>query len=188
MHREQLKQIQKHNFDATADHYNDTIAHWRMHASDSYDQHAARYEQRVQALEQSMQADTWHEQTYPLHNDTIDYIKRHQYKSEQYTSLLGNSIQHQLHTEFIEIVDDIIALDPSWRTMQEIKGLRSVALESADIGMQYNRQGCVIEASKIADFCFAVVDCASAFVKGCATGACELINMALHPIDTVEVL
>jgi len=183
LHREQLKQIQKHNVDTTAEQHDDTMAQWRMHASDGHE-HSARYEKRLQAFEQSVHADTWSEQTYPLHGNTVHYLKQHQYNPEQYTALFGNSIQHQLHTEFIEIIDGIATIDPSWRTMQQIKGLRSIALESADIGMQYNRQGCVIEAGKIADFCFAALDCARAYLQGCATGACELISTALHPIDT----
>jgi hypothetical protein len=73
-----------------------------------------------------------------------------------------------------------------------VQSCTALIIKSADIGIQSNKKGNTLYASKIADFCYVALDCAQNIALDIAIGTGEGVyqgvknvgHMVVHPVDT----
>ena len=99
--------------------------------------------------------------------------------------LYGNSLQHVLHGEFVDIVDQIAPIHTQCRHIPNMNGLTTFAVQMAGIGVAYNKEGATACASLIADACWVVMDCIAAAIEGIEEGVINTVDMVMHPLEAV---
>jgi hypothetical protein len=106
--------------------------------------------------------------------------------AETFETCCGSSLQQVLHQEFVAVVHETAHAQNNYKYISAITNLSNTVFECADIGREYNAQGMVIQASKLADFCWVALDCIQAITEGIFDGASNTANMIIHPIETIK--
>ena len=150
-----------------------------------------RMRSRLAALEQVVEHSN-HEYRYTEYPLDLRLSQQGRYNPEQLNALrscYGNQFQQTLHQEFVDIVNlgSNKAIDHVLHTH-----FQGVLPDMVELGVRANRAGYVIEASALADCCWAILDCAHAFaegiVDGCVVTAQSIVDAVAHPIETATHL
>lgn len=154
---------------------------------------------RRQALTEHLQGnDRWGEQHYALDAATHNLLAEHGINQTHYKTLYGNQLQHVLHQEFVEILDDTAQLRYNNTTPKDIKlDVCSTLTLFADAGHTYNRAGRIDTAFSYADFCWKFLECAQevarfgydmgkAVGRGAAHGTSNFFKKVTNPKKTVK--
>ncbi|MEX0940513.1 MAG: hypothetical protein WDZ41_04080 [Candidatus Babeliales bacterium] len=107
-------------------------------------------------------------------------------KNTEFDQFYGNSVQHKLHQEFINIIDKAGWLYKKHYQKPEVKNLSQHIVQFADVGREYNRAGAIAKAITIADCCWGLLDCGIGIAEGAAQGIGNTANTILHPIETIK--
>jgi hypothetical protein len=177
LHRQAIKNNQQHVMALEQI----TMEDWKAGIDDVPDVQGARYKKRIAAVPYPV----WREETYlvsvPMHTMLIDQ----QLDPDAYATFYGNGLQHVLHGEFVDVVNQIAPIHARYTHITGINGLTTFAVQMADIGVAYNKEGATARASLIADVSWAALDCIAAAVEGIEGGVMNTVDMVMHPLETV---
>lgn len=166
-----------------------TLAHcivvWRRNQNGA---HGARYKKRLGAVRELTDGKPPIKRIYKITDRDRDLIKELNLKKSDFVKLEGNELQHVLHREFIGITHAIS--DTRTLTVGSITGQSWIELLGSYLytGMQVNKMGNCVQASKIADFCWAVTAGLGQIIIGAGEGIWQggknVVHMMQHPLDT----
>ena len=159
---------------------------------------AQRYQERIDALNK-MITDPYasYTQKYSLSTSAKSLLKGYSIDVEQFQIFTGTPIQHQLHSELIEFLNQVNAFD-KFRTDNQANKIVDSSIKFGQLATALNQDNKVEEAFDIIDFCkvalsqFVSEDVADqvlkdllAFGKGVQNSCEGLWEMANHPKETL---
>jgi hypothetical protein len=161
-------------------------AAWQNESEENDGVVAIRYNARIKAAKMSMQSnDRWYEQSYTVSAPARRSLVSQSISADTFGMLYGNILQHVLHKEFVDLVNNTALEHDTYHHNSAITHLSKTIFEFADIGREYIRNGAIVQASRVADMCWAALDCIQAIGEGVHDGVVNTVDMVLHPIQTV---
>jgi hypothetical protein len=98
-----------------------------------------------------------------------------------YTPCYGNQLQQVMHQECLDLLQHTAKLPVT----SVVYAHKETLTECADAAREYNQDGDVRTASRVTDFCWALLDYGSAIVEGAALGVIgTVVDMAMRPMST----
>lgn len=140
-----------------------------------------RIAQRLDAIEYIKNNDMQYTvQSYQLNQNATDYFK---YKNiRKFTQCYGNQLQHTIHQECVDILNNTFSLTPQSPIWEYKKSL----IVFMDAACDYNQMGLTNKAMDITDTCWTFFDYSKAILEGTAEGLISAVqDMAEHPANTV---
>ncbi len=116
-------------------------------------------------------------QLYELSDDGIELLQKNEIDLLIFTQGMYNPLQHQLHTELIDILERTADLIKHCAYKKEFETSRDSLVSLATIGAQFNKIGDAIKTATIADVCLKLIECELALKQGIADG---VINVATY--------
>lgn len=153
---------------------------WTESAAISYDQKTKnRLNKRIHALDQ-------HYKTTCNPPDCIHkgmYIFAQNYAINLAALVPNNSsaITHVLYQEFVDILESASHIPKKDNDI-----LIDVLGQTSHTGLDANKAGCIEYASKLADFCWLIVDYTKAIGEGVCLGAYNTLHTCAHPLQTAK--
>ncbi|MCK5633034.1 EndoU domain-containing protein, partial [bacterium] len=131
-------------------------------------------------------------QTYQLSENTIQFLKNNEQQAFWYKTCRGNFLQQVVHQEFIDAISCCEQFTSNFNLSlsehEKIKNLQNLILNISTTGCQYNQCGKIINAIRLSDVCWSLVDYGHAALQGIGEGIEDIAQLVLHPIKTVESL
>jgi len=150
---------------------------WAQCAAISYDRKTKkRLKKRINALDQHYTTSS-----SPPHKDAHIFAQQYHINLHELAPNNGPAIAHVLYQEYIDILDTTAHI-PAHDT--EI--LCDALGQASHIGLEANKAGFVDQASKLADFCWTVLDYTKAVGEGICLGAHNTLHMCAHPLQTAK--
>lgn len=149
---------------------------WMQCAAISYDQKTKeRLNKRIHALDQ-------HDTTFcsPPHKDAYIFAQQHHIDLYEFAPNNASALAHVLYQEYVDILDTAAHIP-----VQNTEILCDALGQASHIGLEANKAGFVDQASKLADFCWTVLDYAQAAGEGIYLGTTNTLHTLAHPIETV---
>jgi len=100
-------------------------------------------------------------------------------KHADYATLQGSQLQHVLHQELLDLYEQSSQLPSSDAFYKE-----QIAYTGA-LAREANENGLVLLASQILDYGWTLLECGKSLALGVKDGVVNLVNPAIHPIDTL---
>jgi len=151
---------------------------------------AERYQNRIDAARDIAENHIQSTQHYVLNNQATTMLQDFDINPTDFATLNGNALQQVLHDEFVSIINNLASIHQNYGHIAPIHQLNKLALQSLDIGRQYNQLGNTTTASTIADFCWAALHCVQDITIGIGEGIYQgvgnTLHMITHPIETIE--
>ncbi len=148
--------------------------------------HKVRLQQRIDAIEQS-QSNFFAPRInrYTLSDQTQQFLEDCNVKTDAFILCHGSLIQQQLHGEVVDIVEkaSTIYLHPNQNESKKI--ISKTIGQLAEVAIGYNEQGNIPQAIAVTDCCDGLLGCALGVGDGIVDGLSNLVNTAIHPIDTM---
>jgi len=157
------------------------IEDWKVTIDDALDALVGRYKKRLSAASFNV----WQENAYTLSSPMYAVLTDQQLNPDTYTTFYGNALQQVLHGEFVDIIEQAVPIHTHYAHISSVHGLTTFAVQMADIGAAYNKEGAIVHASHIADVCWVTLDCIAAAVEGIEEGLINTADMVIHPVDTL---
>lgn len=141
----------------------------------------ARYESRKTAYEQSKEAPfVFTQQQYQLSNDADELLRLNQIDKELFLAGVYNPLQHQIHVELIDIVEQTVELINHPAFLKEYTPSTDYIVNMSARGVQFNKIGDVIASTRIADYCWSLIDCGKAVLDGVVDAAIDVADYAIN--------
>lgn len=141
----------------------------------------ARIDKRIDVIE-SLKSDGAHyaTNTYVISDAALNVIHASHFDESSYRTCYGNQLQHVIHQDCLNIINDIAHLDaPSLAYCY-----RYACLDFVDTARSFNQQGHTLKAIDVADLCRTLLDYSHAIAEGAAEGAiCAVKDMFTHPVE-----
>ncbi len=126
------------------------------------------------------------ERTYAISPNAQQLLHRNEISASHLKTGTYNPLQHQLHTELLDILEQTTALDTQASVGEILRPINNTVLDFVSTAAYTNKAGDVIRTLTIADFCWATLDCGQAFLEGIPQGLYDLATYAYdHPIETI---
>ncbi|MGE0009668.1 MAG: polymorphic toxin type 35 domain-containing protein [Candidatus Babeliales bacterium] len=134
---------------------------------DSLREAQCRKEKRIAAYQKCKSDPVFFKQHYyELSGEAKTYLYKNQINAAIFQKGFYNAMQHQLHTEFIEIAEELTCYDMNVHYPDTFKLVHVDVAHVTAIGVQCNKMGDVIKAATIADFAWKILECGQAVLKG----------------------
>jgi len=146
-----------------------------------------RFAQRIQAIEASCQED------HAPHTDMFfisEYGKtacsEFLFNTAGYTRCDGSTIQIQIHSELVTILNAVAHERYTNSSNLEINRLTDSTARFIDVGRSYNEAGQIVDAFKMADACWELLECIKGVAEGVGLGLVQTATTFAHPYETVK--
>ncbi len=152
----------------------------------SYVKHSQLVSQRMCALQQSLEKDLQHSFGKSNWSD-VDPIFIHTFNlANSSFDLNGIPIQHVLQKEFHDIAQETAQAWIYHENNSYIQQLVEKNVTCIKSGIKQNQSGKIIEAARLADIGWVILDHVQAIGEGALQGAGNVAQAFFHPIDTVQ--
>ncbi len=137
----------------------------------------ARIQRRIDAIDNIKETGSKYiDKSYNLAPNLLGYLSNNNINSEKYGTCYGNQLQHVIHQECVDILNNSFSLSPQSYAF----GYKSPIITFADAACDYNKMGLTSRAMDITDACWAFFDYGKAIFEGVSEG---LISAAKDLID-----
>ncbi|MGE0010572.1 MAG: hypothetical protein AB7F19_01245 [Candidatus Babeliales bacterium] len=141
----------------------------------------ARYNARKLAYESTKDnASFFIERKYQLSHDVDALLYSNKVDTQLFRNGLYNPLQHQLHIELIDILEQTSKLLKHSAYIKEYRSSTNYIVSMAARGAQFNKIGDIIATVHIADFCWGLMDCGQAVLEGIQDAAINVAEYALN--------
>lgn len=154
---------------------------------------------RTEALHDHVNGkDVWKEEKYQVSVQGQQLLREHNISIIEYQTYFGNQIQHTLHQEFVDIIQDTAHIRyKDGVVLEGVKNITTTITQFANVGQLHNHKGYIPQAISYADFCWGALDCiqwfgeleldiAMALGRGAYKGGANYLHKASHPLETVQ--
>lgn len=128
-------------------------------------------------------------QVYQLNDQAVALFDQQGLNPKEFQVFSGNELKQAIHQQYVDIVNSAADLHVKYHNNDSVKQFAQTTVTIADIGHQYNKNGFVLEAQHIADFCKALLhhtkEAAIGAYEGIPIGIVRTIEMIQHPIHTI---
>ena len=126
------------------------------------------------------------ERTYEISPDAQALLDKNEINTTHLRAGTYNPLQHQLHTELLDILEQTTALDTQDSVGDLLIPTNRVILDFISTAAHTNQTGDIICTGNMIDFCWAALDCGQAFLEGVLEGGIDVAKYAYeHPIETI---
>lgn len=120
------------------------------------------------------------EYCYDLSTNAKAYLDKNQINAAIFEKGLYNEMQHQLHSELLDIAEELTGFDVNVRYPGTFKLVNADVARITATGVQCNKTGDIIKTAAIADFAWKVLECGKAVLKGGYQGVKSVGSYALE--------
>jgi len=118
--------------------------------------------------------------SYKLDDSSIKLLQNYGHDIAQFNQCIGNQLQHIIHQETIEILEQINRLTEC----SVIYGHQSALVDCVASVCYYNHEGLIDKATQVADFCWTLLDYGQAVIEGVALGLYSTVNNIIeNPLE-----
>ena len=146
-----------------------------------------RYEVRLQSWQESIRTGEFTTKNYELTPEALNLFKQLGLDSKAFSMLYGNQIQHAIHQEFVDIVNNAGLIYLKTKN-EESRELAKEIIICSDAGSSYLKAGFILKATYTANFCWALLDCGIAMSEGAVQGLKNTGELLTHPIEAATKL
>lgn len=119
-------------------------------------------------------------QTYVLNDNVKQLLHKHGHKTAQFDTCFGNTLEHVIHQESLDILKRVDCLSPNSLLYDH----QDAFIDFTVAMVEYNHEGMTDKATQIGDLCWTLLDFGQAVVEGAALGVYSAVDDILtNPIE-----
>lgn len=141
----------------------------------------SRYDSRKIAYEKAQESPfVFTHHNYELSDDADALLHLNKIDREFFLKGVYNPLQHQMHIELIDILEQTAQLIKHHAFNKEYTPSTDYIVNMTGHGVQFNKLGDIIASMHIADFCCSLIDCGQAVLDGVIDAAIDVADYAIN--------
>ncbi|MGE0010179.1 MAG: hypothetical protein AB7F19_06615 [Candidatus Babeliales bacterium] len=146
-----------------------------------------RYADRYDAYQETkLTPYVFFERTYEISKEAQQLLDKNGIDSDYLKVGTYNRIQHQLHIELIDILEQTTSLDAHQEVCDLLRSTNTMMLDFISSAAYENKNGNILRTWTIADFCWATLDCGQAILEGALEGGANALIYPFNcPVETI---